>query len=329
MNRFPNAGIGVFRSGRSAITSAAAIAVALSLGASGVAQAAQISGKQIKNGSVKSTDIKDRSLQTTDLSKKARAKLRGAVGPAGAQGAQGAQGAPGAVGPAGPKGDQGVPGPAGSIESAPAGGALTGSYPNPGIAAAAVNSQSIFDNSIGAIDLAADSVGNNELDLNAVSTSNIIDNSITSLDVGPNAVTSSEIADDAVTSSKILDSTVTTDDINNNTVTSTDIASGAVGGLEVANGSLGLADVASMVVVSQMLDLPAIPADNCNLFELAAVNGVTDNDWFMPLSAGFDGLVLEGRVNGNDNQPDLIACNITSAPLDPPAVAVSGMILTN
>lgn len=72
----------------------AALMLMLSAGA-GATAALMITGKQIKNGTVTGKDIKNRSLAAKDLSRAAKIKLRGRVGPAGPAGARG---------PAGPAG---------------------------------------------------------------------------------------------------------------------------------------------------------------------------------------------------------------------------------
>lgn len=81
----------------------AAIALMASAGA-GATAALMITGKQIKDNSVTSQDIKNKSLKVKDLSTKAQAKLKGRTG------ATGATGARGPAGPAGPAGTSGLPG---------------------------------------------------------------------------------------------------------------------------------------------------------------------------------------------------------------------------
>ena len=100
----------------------------------------QITGKQIKNGSI----------GAKDLSKAALTILKGQQGPAGpggppgatgaqgAAGAQGPQGVPGLPGAQGTQGPQGVPGDPATINGVPAGGDLTGTYPDPSVAPGAV-----------------------------------------------------------------------------------------------------------------------------------------------------------------------------------------------
>jgi hypothetical protein len=78
----------------------AVIALVLSAGA-GATASLLITGKQIRNNTVTSADIKNRTLKAKDLSRGAKSKLRGPAGVAGPQGP---------AGPAGPAGPVGLPG---------------------------------------------------------------------------------------------------------------------------------------------------------------------------------------------------------------------------
>jgi hypothetical protein len=75
-----------------------AMALTVSLSAGGAYAATVIGTAQLKNSSVTSAKIKDKTITTKDLSAAARKALKGATGPAGTPGAPGAAGAPGATG---------------------------------------------------------------------------------------------------------------------------------------------------------------------------------------------------------------------------------------
>jgi hypothetical protein len=73
-----------------------------------------VGARELKHQAVGSSELKDGSIMKRDLRAQLRARLEGG-------------------GTAGPKGDPGPAGPAGPAEG-PAGGVLTGAYPNPGLA---------------------------------------------------------------------------------------------------------------------------------------------------------------------------------------------------
>jgi hypothetical protein len=110
---------------RRALALAVGTALALGVVAAGSAGVqALVTGAQIKDGSIESVDIENRTIRGLDLSRALVASLRGqrgargpagpqgAAGPAGPAGPAGAQGPQGAQGPAGPRGEQGPAGPA-------------------------------------------------------------------------------------------------------------------------------------------------------------------------------------------------------------------------
>lgn len=112
------------------VTSVLALFVALG----GTSYAAlTITGSNVRDGSLTSADIRDRSLRAKDFRK--GELRRGPQGPVGARG---------------PTGDRGIPGPKGDPGGASgrAGGALSGTYPDPGLADGAVGSASIADRAV-------------------------------------------------------------------------------------------------------------------------------------------------------------------------------------
>jgi hypothetical protein len=122
----------------------------------------------------------------------------------------------------------------GGPPTGPAGGDLTGTYPNPDIASTAVGASELANSAV---------VGGNLGDVQ--------DNTLTADDLASISVTSSELANDAVVGGlggDVQDNTLNVDDLAPNSVTASELANNAVvGGTggDVQDGTLTGADIAN------------------------------------------------------------------------------------
>lgn len=161
----------------------------------------------------------------------------------------------------------------------PAGGILTGNYPNPDLA----TTQEAGNNVISAINVASTTINANRLQGTVVlqsesPTGGAISGTFAGgLQINDNAVTTAKINNAAVTNAKIADGAVGTTKIADGAVTNTKIADGTIIGAKIADGSITSADLSTTGVVADTYGssttVPRITVDAQG--RLTAVSDVT------------------------------------------------------
>lgn len=202
----------------------------------------------------------------------------------------------------------------------PAGGDLTGTYPNPAINNNAINSAKLLDgavsnsdlsnNSVNSIKITDGSISTADLSNNIINTSKILDGQVGEDDLGNEAVTSSKIKDLSITNLDISDNAVTSSKIANNTIQGSDIGNSSITSIHIENESIDSSDIKNnMINTSKLVDeaITSMKIKDLSIQTSDLNNGVITNS-----KVGIDAITSDKIFDGSINNVDLSLNSVES-----------------